>query len=333
MSDEQNPVHVYAASGTFTVSLETANADGSDTKTRPDYITVTSVSGPGANFTAHPTCGKAPLQVTLRDTSTGTPFGWYWNFGDGTNASVQNPVHTYTGNGKYTVSLTVTNAGGSSTKTRTEYISVSGSSARPPVAKFTGKPTGGTAPLTVVFTDRSTGTPSGWYWNFGDGMNSTEQHPVHIYTAPGKYTVSLKVTNGAGSNTRTERKYITVKTAHPPSADFSGKPRIGNAPLAVQFHDTSDGSPTEWYWKFGDGSNSTQQHPVHLYTSAGRYTVVLTASNTGGSSTKARTQYISVYAPAPTPTPTPSYPVPLVNATIEDCKVRLNWDVITDSRL
>ncbi|MFA5213435.1 MAG: PKD domain-containing protein, partial [Methanoregula sp.] len=81
-----------------------------------------------------------------------------------------------------------------------------------PVANFTGMPTTGTVPLTVAFTDVSTGTPTGWNWSFGDGslVNATNQHPVHTYTNAGVYTVSLNATNAGGSDTTTRTNYITV---------------------------------------------------------------------------------------------------------------------------
>ncbi len=304
-SAEQNPEHIYTSAGSFTVSLEVTNHDGSNMAAKPDYITVTSSAlAPVANFTGKPTCGKAPLSVKFTDASTGNPTGWYWNFGDGTNSIGQNPVHVYTAAGKYTVSLTATNGGGSNTSTRKDYISVSGSGSKPPVANFYAKPASGKAPLPVKFTDASTGNPANWYWEFGDGTNATERNPVHRYTIPGKYTVSLTVSNAGGSDTKTRNKYISVEGTPPPTADFYGKPISGKAPLNVRFTDTSKGTPTSWYWEFGDGTNGTAQNPVHSYISAGKYTVSLTASNVGGSTTKTRTQYITVSSPALTPTPT-----------------------------
>ncbi|MDD4253969.1 MAG: PKD domain-containing protein [Methanofollis sp.] len=80
----------------------------------------------------------------------------------------------------------------------------------PLAADFTAEPTTGIAPLAVHFTDHSTGGPTSWAWDFGDGETSTEQHPAHTYTAPGTYTVSLTVTNSGGSDTRTKTDYITV---------------------------------------------------------------------------------------------------------------------------
>ena len=169
---------------------------------------------PVASFTGTPTTGTAPLTVIFTDRSINSPTSWSWDFGDGntTNATVQNPVHTYAAAGTYTVALTAANAGGSDTAIRTNYITVSPA---PPVASFNGTPTTGNAPLTVIFTDSSTGSPTSWSWDFGDGntTNATVQHPVHTYYSPGVYTVNLTVTNGYGTDTKSATDYVTVNPA------------------------------------------------------------------------------------------------------------------------
>ncbi|MCG2722061.1 MAG: S8 family serine peptidase [Thermodesulfovibrionales bacterium] len=80
----------------------------------------------------------------------------------------------------------------------------------PPVANFAGSPASGTAPVNVNFTDISTGSPTVWLWDFGDGGASNLQNPSHEYNAAGTYTVSLTVTNANGSDTETKTGYITV---------------------------------------------------------------------------------------------------------------------------
>jgi PKD repeat protein len=166
-----------------------------------------------------------------------------------------------------------------------------------PTADFGGSPTSGTAPLTVAFSDQSTGAPTSWSWTFGDGGTSTQQHPSHTYTTPGSYTVTLTATNAGGSDSLTRTDYISVSAAtQAPTANFSGSPTSGTAPVAVQFTDTSTGGPTSWSWTFGDGGTSTQQHPSHTFTTAGTYNVTLTATNSGGSDAETRTDYISVSA-------------------------------------
>ncbi|WP_342770539.1 MULTISPECIES: PKD domain-containing protein [unclassified Methanoculleus] len=159
-------------------------------------------------------------------------------------------------------------------------------------ANFTATPLNGTAPLEVQFTDASMGGVTSWFWNFGDGTTSTVQHPNHTYTAPGTYTVSLTASNACGFSTETRTDYITVLA--PPVANFTANVTEGNAPLVVQFNDTSTGNVTSWSWDFGDGNTSTEQNPVHIYESPGNYTVSLTASNAYGNDTWTREDYIRV---------------------------------------
>ncbi len=82
-------------------------------------------------------------------------------------------------------------------------------------ANFTATPTFGKTPLTVTFTDTSDASPNEWYWEFGDGTNTTEQNPVHTYSTPGNYTVSLNATNDDGTGSITKPDYITVTNLPP----------------------------------------------------------------------------------------------------------------------
>jgi PKD repeat protein len=88
-----------------------------------------------------------------------------------------------------------------------------------PVADFTADPASGTAPLTVNFTDLSTGSITDWAWDFGDSGTSTEQNPAHIYNTPGAYTVSLTVTGPGGTAIETKTDYITVSEGWEPAYD------------------------------------------------------------------------------------------------------------------
>ncbi len=176
---------------------------------------------PVAAFSGTPTSGYAPLAVTFTDASTNNPTSWAWTFGDGGTSTLKNPSHTYTAAGTYTVSLTATNAYGSDIETKTGYITVTNPPTNPPVAAFSGTPTSGTAPLTVVFTDASTYNPTSWSWTFGDGGTSTAQNPSHTYTAAGTYTVVLTATNAYGSDSETKTGYITVTAVTQNCDDFA----------------------------------------------------------------------------------------------------------------
>lgn len=95
-----------------------------------------------------------------------------------------------------------------------------------PVADFEADEQLGAAPLTVVFTDLSTNTPTSWLWDFGDGDTSTTQHPSHVYDSPGTYTVSLTATNAAGSDTETKVAFIETTTADPYTPPLPAGPLI-----------------------------------------------------------------------------------------------------------
>ena len=159
------------------------------------------------DFTGTPLAGFVPFDVQFTGTSTGSPITWLWDFGDGGTSTLQNPSHTYTSVQFYTVSLTVNNGSGTSTKTKTNYIA----GYRPLIAEFTSDTTTGSRPLPVQFTDQSLGSPVSWSWVFGDGGTSTAQSPPYTYLRHGRYTVSQTVTNAsAGTNSTTKINYITV---------------------------------------------------------------------------------------------------------------------------
>ncbi len=100
----------------------------------------------------------------------------------------------------------------SNDKLYVDYVgfTVGGVVATPPTAAFSGSPVSGVYPLEVAFADESTGSPTTWNWDFGDGGNSTAQNPAHTYTAAGVYTVSLTVGNDEGADSLTRTDYITV---------------------------------------------------------------------------------------------------------------------------
>ena len=168
----------------------------------------------------------------------------------------------------------------------------------PPEAGFTASETSGDAPLAVRFTDGSSGEITTYAWVFGDGGTSTEPSPVHTYTAAGTYTVTLTVTGPGGSATHTLQIEVT-QPAVAPEAGFTASVTSEDAPLAVRFTDGSSGEITTYAWVFGDGGTSAESGPVHTYTAAGTYTVMLTVTGPGGSAT--HTLQIEVTQPAAAP--------------------------------
>jgi PKD repeat protein len=161
-----------------------------------------------ASFTANQTAGLEPLTVQFTDTSTDQPTSWDWIFGDGGISNLQNPVYTYQNAGVYTVYLKATNGYDGLTSAQPETITVYSL----PLVSFTASPTTGTTNVSVKFNDQSTGFPSPalWYWDFGDGFNSTQQNPSHQYTMPGLYTVSHAATNTQGTVWLNKTAYISI---------------------------------------------------------------------------------------------------------------------------
>lgn len=164
----------------------------------------------------------------------------------------------------------------------------------PPAADFVGTPTSGVAPLTVQFTDQSTGNPTGWSWTFGDGGTSSVQSPAHTYSVAGTYTVALTASNSAGSNTRTRVGYIVVSPQQqnqPPIVD-AGPDRTITLPASASLDGTvsDDGLPnppgavtTTWSVASGPGTvafgNVNAIDTTASFSVAGTYLLRLTADD------------------------------------------------------
>jgi PKD repeat protein len=166
----------------------------------------------------------------------------------------------------------------------------------PPIANFLPSPQNGPAPLTTTFTDTSTGAPTSWAWDFGDGQTSTVQNPpAHLYTNTGNFFVKLTVMNAGGSNAITKTVSTNV-VCLAPTAVFTVSPLIGKKkqdPFTVTDASANMGTAgcnNIWSWNWGDGggNSSTKTPPSHLYDAQGTFTIQLTASNTAGTSTTSR---------------------------------------------
>ena len=299
-SNLPDPSHAYGLPGTYSVNLTTSNSTGSNSTLKVNYIDVEKGALPGADFISDKTSGKKPLTVKFFDNSTGNVTGWQWDFdNDGTiDSTVQNPSYTYSVAGGYSVSLVVSGSAGSDSVQKLNYITVK--SGVLPEADFTSDKTSGTVPLTVQFTDTSTGNVTGWQWDFdNDGtIDSTAQNPSYTYSASGEYSVKLTVTNKDGTAGILKPGYIQVtgSSGDAPDADFSFTPKSGSAPFIVAFTDKSTQSPTSWRWDFdNDGTiDSTAQNPSYTYKNTGTYSVSLTVSNSFGNETLLKENIITV---------------------------------------
>lgn len=278
---------------------------------------------PTVSFNRSPTLGPVPLMVQFTNQSGNYPTSWNWDFGDGQTSTVQNPNHSYNSVGTFNVSLTASNAAGSSTFTWDNCVTVN-PAAPAPVASFGRYPNFGTVPLTVGFSDQSDNYPTSWNWDFGDGQTSTVQNPTHIYTSIGAFSVSLTVSNAAGTDTETWNNCVVVITAPPlPVANFTSNRTSGSPSIIILFTDLSTGNPTSRHWDFGDGETSTAQNPLHIYDSVGSYDVSLLVTNATGSDSLLRQGYITVELP-------PAF-LQLSIARLLNGDIVLDWEAVPEA--
>jgi PKD repeat protein len=305
----ENPTHSFASGGAYNVTLTVAAGTCSST---PVSHSVVATAPPTAAFTFSPPSPTTGQTVSFTDTSTGSPTSWSWNFGDassgGANTStLRNPTHTFATANTYTVTLTATNGAGPSTPVM---HSVSVSNPVPPTAAFTFSPPSLVTGQSVFFTDTSTGSPTSWSWNFGDGVTSAAQNPVKAYGSPNTYTVTLTAMSGLGSS-MVSHMVVVSAAGSAPGAAFTFFPASPQPGQMVPFLDTSSGGPTSWFWSFGDGFSSLAENPTHPYASSGTYTVSLTAQNSFGSSQVTHSVTVSsVSAPTAVFTFSPPSPQP-----------------------
>jgi gliding motility-associated-like protein len=284
-----NPVKTYSTAGIYNVILTNSYSGCTDTAIR----TIVVNPRPAADFTSNDTINcQPPHIVNFQNTSTGG-VSWSWDFGDGGTSTAQNPSHTYTTYGNFTVTLIATNSSGcTDTVIKTNFIRVARAS-----IVIAGLPQQGCIPFTItpIATITSLSPVTSYLWDFGDGTTSTLQNPSHTYTVLGSYTVRLIITQALGCPD-TLTLISGVKVGTPPTVDFSATPLIACAFSDVQFTDLSI-PVDEWLWDFGDGGTSNLQNPIHQFTTPGTFTIKLTARNSGCAVTNTKTAYITVLPP------------------------------------
>jgi PKD repeat protein len=293
-SAQKNSVHEYAAAGTYSWTL-TATSNGL-TCTKGGTIKVTAPCALSCSATATPSSGTAPLPVAFTATATatnctGTP-SYAWAFGDGGTSTQQNPGHTYSNEGSYNWTLTVTVEGKTCSQTGT--ITVSAAPVCAVSCSATAAPASGAAPLDVAFTAAATatncvGAPS-YGWTFGDGGTAATQNPSHTYASTGTYTWTMTAT--VDSTTCSKAGTITVGEACALVCEATA-PGAGRAGDPVVFSATAEathcaGNPA-FAWTFGDGGSSAEQNPNHIYSAAGSFTWTLAATVDGQTCTKTGT--------------------------------------------
>jgi PKD repeat protein len=207
-----------------------------------------------ASFAFSPASPAVGQATQFTDLSTGVPNSWEWKFGDLSSSTTQNPKHTFTAAGPYTVVLTASNATSSGSTSRTITVGVV------LTAAFSYNPALPAPGQAIQFTDTSSGSPTSWQWNFGDGATSTSPNPNHTYTSTGTYTVSLTVSDGTTSADTS--RGITVAPEAP------GYYVDGSNPNASDSNPGTEALP----WKTINKANRYLSAGDSVYIKAGTYT-------------------------------------------------------------
>jgi PKD repeat protein len=294
--------HAYANVGTYTVKLTVLNGFGLSNSTSQS---ITVVKPPIADFTYTPTWPKVGESVTF-DASTSKPNGgtiisYFWDFGDGTNATGKIVSHSYSAYGTYTVTLTIQDSEGF-TDTTSKQLNVR----QYPRADFAFAPSLPYVNETVTF-NASASTPEGgtivsYLWNFGDGSTATGMVVTHAYTSYGTYVVTLTVTDSEElTSTCTKQIRVIIR----PVAKFTRTPQypLVNQPILFNASESydPDGKIVSYIWNFGDGNITTVYEPTiyHAYSKANIYKVQLTVIDNDGLTASAE-MIVAVYTTVPT---------------------------------
>lgn len=283
-STRPNPVHYYNTPGTFRVKLIITSLGGCQDSAFVN-IHVEDTAGTRVNYT--PISGCNPLTTNLTLTTPSTIESYFWDFGDGYTTTTTSPVatHIFESHGNFLPKVIMQDPSGCLIPVAgLDTVRVTGSNVNfgftPALLCDSGR---------VVFTDSSTfSDPVRTYlWNFGDGGTSDQQHPVHTYTSPGNYDVSLTIQT-VSNCTNSFTIPNAIKVVQSPIIEIGGD-------TATCIHETllhtgvflvADTSLVNWQWTFPNGNTAAVQNPpIQTYNTAGNFNVQATATNSSGCAT------------------------------------------------
>ncbi|HSC39371.1 MAG TPA: PKD domain-containing protein, partial [Chitinophagaceae bacterium] len=297
-STAQDTAHLYAAPGTYTVSLTVRN----DTCEHTSQQTVTIIDEK-ADFAAlnTVTCRNSAQTFNTVNINTRNIAQYKWNFGDGSIVTGGSTIsYTYKQSGQFDVKLIITDLNGCrDSLLKPLYIEAFG-----PKAGFIVSPATVCAFTPVLFTDTSSsdGTHpiTQWRWKYGDGVSDTLTAPPfeHSYSKAGLFTITLVVTDSKGcTDSVTRPRAVSISK---PSPLFNSPDTLSCVNKPIRFiNQTSSNGPTTYAWDFGDGQTSANPNPTHNYALEGAFVVKLTATDRYGCiDSTSLSQYIGIFNPA-----------------------------------
>jgi gliding motility-associated-like protein len=235
-----------------------------------DNMVITFLESPIADFSVPDACeGDNAVFSDQSTIGSGTVNSWQWDFGDNGTSIVQNPIHTYPGDGSFNATLIAGSDNGCY-----DTIIVPLTVNPVPIANFS--PTAACQDTPTDFTDLSfisSGTITDWTYNI-DGVNINQQNPSYTFTATGNQVITQTVTSDLGC---TDDTTMTITIYPAPIADFTFTPNPALVLENVTFTDQSTGNNIgNWYWEFGDFEANNVQNPIHQYNEGGDYAISLT---------------------------------------------------------
>lgn len=258
-SNAAAPTHVYTSEGVYTVSLAITTAGGCTGFSEQQRAIIVDQK-PVINFAAWPLSSCAKDTIRFSDSSDMGNSRWMWKFGDNTSSTMHNPTHQYIDTGYFDVQLTVWKGGCADSLKISKYVHINA-----PIARFTITSNCAT-PYQRAFTDKSIGADE-WRWDFGDGSTSSDTNTVHVYAAPGTYTVTLTVVNHTTGCDYTSTRTIRIVD---PARDFLASDTVICKGSTVSFTTGLSLNDIKTFnWDFGDGSasvNSTAGTTNKTYT-------------------------------------------------------------------
>ena len=288
--------HAWSAPGTYQVTLFVDREDASAARSALiEVVPAETILPPSADFTFSEVIVAVGESVVLTDVSVGEVVDREWDLGDGTTATDAEVVKSWSAPGGYTVTLTVANAAGgdsaSATITVVERLELPTAVIEiDQVEVEVGEP--------VRLTSVSTGDVSRVSWDFGDGGFDTTTEVVHSYLLEGSYTITLTVSNSAGSDA-TSVVVTVLATTLPPDARIAALPTVVEEGIPTTMARISLNDPDTLEWEFGDGDTGSGTPVTHTWANAGTYNVTLTATNESGSDSTTVTVTVLTYLPPP----------------------------------
>ena len=233
---------------------------------------------------------------TASEGSSIVKFEWDFEDDGSIDAQGEKTSYSYTQKGTRTYRLIVTDSIGA----KSEDTGIVNVINRNPIANFTVSPTNISIQDMVNITDASSdldGTIDSWFWDFGDGINSTSQNTTHTFTQKGEWQVTLTVIDNDGAENSITQTVTVINLQ--PEACFECNTTSIQTDMDIQFTDNStdpENNPVSWLWNFGDGNTSEIQNPTHKYATAGDYNVTLTVMD-DENATSTFTMTVSVTEP------------------------------------